>query len=230
MPDERALAFIHELEQADEAVAATLSELDELTRAVGAVQAEALELEAALALLPSRRVEATASAEAALRDVEERRAAHEGAAAALAEAERKSDRDRTAAARRAEVRARDLLATAQRRLDAFRADEARLSAEEESAQRRSTEVEERTRALARVLGLRPGLGEAAGTEPEGGLEGVSRWATEARAALLVARGGLAAQREAVIRQANELGSVVLGEPLTARSPAAVARLLAGRPS
>ena len=61
-----------------------------------------------------------------------------------------------------------------------------------------------------------------------GVNNSGRPLPEARAALLVARSSLASQRDAVIRQANELGSLVLGEPLAARSPADVARLLADR--
>ena len=55
------------------------------------------------------------------------------------------------------------------------------------------------------------------------------WAGRARAALFVARGGLAAERDAVVRQANELGALVLGEPLTAGGPASVARRIEGAP-
>jgi hypothetical protein len=41
--------------------------------------------------------------------------------------------------------------------------------------------------------------------------------------LLVARSQLAAERDAVLRQANELGAVLLGEALPPTSAAAVAR-------
>ncbi len=55
------------------------------------------------------------------------------------------------------------------------------------------------------------------------LEELAAWATETRAALYVRRAQAAAQREAAIRQANELGSALLGEPLVAQSAALVAR-------
>ncbi|MDQ3891244.1 MAG: hypothetical protein M3312_11945, partial [Actinomycetota bacterium] len=70
---------------------------------------------------------------------------------------------------------------------------------------------------------RPQLAEHGGAAPGPGLAGVSTWATSARAALFVARGGLVSEREAVIRQANELGALVLGEPLTSATPSLVAR-------
>ena len=53
--DERALAFIHELEQADEAAAAVLAELDELARETEAVRTRAVELEAFHIRLPAER-------------------------------------------------------------------------------------------------------------------------------------------------------------------------------
>jgi hypothetical protein len=52
---------------------------------------------------------------------------------------------------------------------------------------------------------------------------VAEWGTRARAALLVARGQVAAERDAVVRQAAELGALLLGEALPATSAAGVAR-------
>ena len=49
------------------------------------------------------------------------------------------------------------------------------------------------------------------------------WSEIARASLFVARGQLSAEREAVIRQANELGALALGEPLSAMGTGALAR-------
>ena len=76
------------------------------------------------------------------------------------------------------------------------------------------------------LAERPGLPDAAGRAPGESLDELADWATEARAALLVARSNLAAQRDAVIRQANELGALVLGEPH--RRPEPVRGASAGR--
>ena len=53
-------------------------------------------------------------------------------------------------------------------------------------------------------------------------DGVMDWATTARAALVVARTAVVRERDNVIRQANELGSAVLGEPLLAASASVVA--------
>jgi hypothetical protein len=56
---------------------------------------------------------------------------------------------------------------------------------------------------------------------------VAEWGTRARAALLVARSQLASERDAVVRQANELGASVLGEPLPALSAGEIARRVEG---
>jgi hypothetical protein len=49
---------------------------------------------------------------------------------------------------------------------------------------------------------------------------VLAWAAEARGALLPVRAGLAVERDAVVREANELTASVLGEPQGALSVAA----------
>jgi hypothetical protein len=69
----------------------------------------------------------------------------------------------------------------------------------------------------------------AAPEPPGpGIAGVLEWAASAHAAVLVVRSGLETERERVVREANELASSVLGEPLYATSVAAVRRRLEGR--
>jgi hypothetical protein len=148
---------------------------------------------------------------------------------ALTEAERRvaaaENEDAARAARRAETQARDHLRMTNRRVEAAEERADKLRRDETAAKQEAPKLEARARKLARLLADRPRLAEDAGHDPAPGLEGVSEWASRARAALFVARGGLAAEREAVIRQANELGSLVLGEPIAASSAAAVARRL-----
>jgi hypothetical protein len=76
-------------------------------------------------------------------------------------------------------------------------------------------------AEARELGAR--LGDEVAPEPGAGPAGVAEWGTEARAALLVSRSRLAAERDAVVRQAHELGAAVLGEDLPALGAREVVR-------
>jgi hypothetical protein len=223
MADEPTLAFLRGLARTDEEVAAALGELDALAAKTEDVRARAAELDQLSTRLPAERERLTAAADEAVTELARRTEAHQRAGAELAAAERGRDKGRLAAARRAEVRARDLVAMARRRLDATEADRARLEAEAETAERDSRAVVARSREVAAVLAERGGLAEGAGEPPAATLESVARWATNARAALLVARSRLAAERDAVIRQANEVGASVLGEPLAAQSAALVAR-------
>jgi chromosome segregation ATPase len=220
---DRRLAFIRELEQADEAVAAVLTELDELYAACEAVRGRALELEAFFVRLPDERAAASLAAKGARAAVDESRAAAERAAEELRAAEMARDDERIAAARRFDIRARDALRTAERRLHDAEEHAGRLEAQADAAVDEARELTHRGRQLADALAERPRLAAEAGAPPEEGLAGIAEWGTGARAALLVARSQLAAERDAVVRQANELGALVLGEPLTATSAAGVAR-------
>jgi hypothetical protein len=220
MADSR-LAFIRELEQADEAVAAVLAELDELYAACEAVRERALELEAFFVRLPGERSAAALAGEEARARAAERHEAAERAEHELRAAEAAGDAERLAAARRFEVRARDAERTARRLLREAEEHAAALEAQAADADAEAKELARRGGELAAALAERPRLAADAGAAPDEGLAGLAEWGTRARAALLVARGQLAAERDAVVRQANELGALVLGEPLTATSAAVV---------
>jgi chromosome segregation ATPase len=214
--DERTLTFLRELERTDAEAGAALAHLDELSREVERIGAEATTLSLRLARLPAERTAAAAEQAEAEREVEERRAEHVRAEAALAAAGSTADQ---ASARRDEIRARDLLHSSERRVAAAVAEEGRLAVEGEAAKRDAAALAVRARELAEALAGQPGI-----EPPESdALEELASWSTQVRASLFVARARLAAEREAVIRQANELGSAVLGEPLVAQSAALVAR-------
>jgi hypothetical protein len=200
-----------------------LAGLDALAEEVEAVRAEAARLGERQAAVPGELAAARAAREAAGVAVAERSEAHGTAVAALADAESRGEEARVATARRDEVRAHDLVHSAERRLERARADEDRLAAEEAAIGRAVEELAGGARALAEDVGRRSGIADVASPPPEAGPSGLGAWATETRAALFVARGRLAAEREAVIRQANELGALLLGEPLTAQGAAQVAR-------
>ena len=223
MTDERTLAFLRELERTDETVAAELAGLDRLAHETEDVRERAAALAAFLERLPAERERARAASDDTRAELEARRDALARAEAELGEEERRGDGERLAAARRAERRTRDLVRMGERRLAASEADGERLEVKARDAARDSELVLARGAELAAALRERPGLAEGAGEAPASGLDDVARWATNARAALFVARGRLAAERDAVIRQANEVGAAVLGEPLSAQSAALVAR-------
>ena len=222
MPDRR-LAFIRELEQADEAVAAVLTELDELYAACEAVRERALELESFFVRLPDERAASAFAEKEARVAAEEQRAAAARATQELRAAEVAGDDERLAAARRFDVRARDAMGTAERLRREAEEHAARLDAQADAADGEAKELARRAAELAGALAERPRLAAEAGAPPEESLPGIAEWGTRARAALLVSRGQLGAERDAVIRQANELGTLVLGEPLTATSAAGVVR-------
>lgn len=221
--NDRALAFVHELEQADGAVAAVLTELDDLARETETVCARAVELEAFLIRFPAERERVATALADAKRLADERRAELGHANDELAAAEQGRDAERLARARRAAGRVRDTARMAERKVESLESDSLRLEQNAAAAERETSDLETQAGTLAERLRTRSGLAEQAGAEPRPGLAGVSEWASGARAALFVARGGLAREREALIRQANELGALVLGEPLTASSASTVAR-------
>jgi len=213
------LAVLRELERADEEIGAELAELDGLAAELEQIRAKAQELQAFAARLPGER-------ERRLGEVERAQAEAAEADRILAEAEESVRRAKPDGAREAElfaVRARDRVSVAGRR-----AAEAGKAAGDLEDQASEVTVEghtlhARARKLAADLRGRPRIAEDAGKGPGAGLDGVEAWGEACRAALFVARGQLAAEQDAVIRQANEIGALALGEPLTAMGTGALAR-------
>jgi chromosome segregation protein len=216
---ERVLGLLRELELADEEAGAALAELDELAREAESVRVKALDLAAFEARLPGKR-------EAAGAELTRARGEREAARAALAEAEaavRTARPDGEADARRFEIRARDRVSVAERR--ARSAEEAceALERRAEDSKRAGEELGSRAAAVAEALQGRPRVAVEAGAAPTPGLAGVANWGEAARAALFVARGQVAAERDALVRQANEVGGLALGEPLTTLGASAIVR-------
>jgi hypothetical protein len=203
------LALLRELERADAAVAAELAELDELYAAVEELRGRALELDELFASLPERRAAAAEAVRGAELSLAEARAAAEQAAATLEQA----GEEQLADARRRELAAQDSLHVAERLAATARGSDAELEARAEAAESETRALEARAAELAEALARRPRLADEAVGAPGSGTAGVAEWGTRARAALLVARSQLAAERDAVVRQAHELGAAVLGEPL-----------------
>jgi hypothetical protein len=218
------LAFIRELELRDEQVAALLTQLDEVYARVESLRERSLDVEAFFTHLPGERTSAAVAVAETARALEMAEETAARAAAELSDAEESGKTERIAAARRFEVRARDAVSTAARLADEARTAAVLLEERAGAAEQEAATLEARARELAAALRDHPRLGAEVGSEPGAGLAGVSAWAARARAALLVARTALAAERDAVIRQANELGTLVLGEPLAASAAAVVRRL------
>ena len=215
--------LLAELARADAACAATRSELDALLRETLDLRARGEEIASMLAAAPAERKRLSEALAAAEAEAKERAEALAAADAELAAVERRRDPERAAAARRSRDRAQDDLTAAERRVASSLAAEQEHMRTVEAAEREVPEVEAHAADLAGRLRGRPRLAPQAGRAPAPGLAGVSDWAGVARAALVVARSGVAAEQESVIRQANELASTLLGEAQAATSVAVVAR-------
>ncbi len=217
------LAVLVELVQADREQSEMLAELDRLLEQTAAVRARSDRIAAVLESAPSERARIDGEVSAAEHDVHVRSAALAEAEAQLVEAQAGADEEQLAALRRAVVRAGDALSIAEKRAAASRAEATELERGLAEVEQEVPEIESQASSLAGSLRDRARLAREAARPPAPGLDGVAEWATSARAALVVARSGLETEREAVIRQANELGSAVLGEPLEASSAALVAQ-------
>jgi chromosome segregation ATPase len=205
-----ALAAARELEARDGALAAEAARLRELAEEAASIGAKAGEIETFFFMYAAEEARRREATEAAREDLARRRGE---AAAAADEVERARSDDERAAAQAALRRAADHVAVAEARLARARAAEAELEADAAARQAEVPRLEERAQRAAREL---PELPPA----PAGPRELVE-WASRARATLFVALSGLDAQRERVIREANELGTVHLGEPTYGSTPAQV---------
>ena len=208
---EGVLAVLRELERSDQQIGAALADLDRLAGEVDSVRAKVGELEAFAARLPAER-------DARAAELERSRAEASTAQRVLEEAEatlRAAGPEGAPEAERFHVRARDRASVAERRVAEAAAAAADLENRVGEATIDGHELHARARKLATELHGRPRIAEDAGKEPGPGLDGVEAWSEVARASLFVARGQLSAEREAVIRQANELGALALGEPMSA---------------
>ncbi len=220
MSDE-ALAFLRKLEGADETLSAAEAELAELAAEVERVRLRAAELGEFLSQLPVERERLQAERGHAEQQAARALGAKDEAGESLANAEHGRSAEAVAEARRAVVRTQDALRMADRRVSELGEESAKVEGAVADAIREAAELETRVRRLAAAFHGHPRLTEHGASGPLPGLAGIVEWGSAARAALFVARGGLSLEREAVIRQANELGSVLLGEPRLAAKPATV---------
>jgi chromosome segregation ATPase len=223
--DERVLRIARELDERDAALAASIAEVADLEREVEWLRERATEVHALLDRLPAEREAAAADVAAAREELGERSRALQDAEAALAAAEGGRDEEAVAAARRRLVRARDAVRSAERKLARVEEAAAELERAADAAGREAPELEARARELAARMRGTARVARAGAEDPEPTLPGVVDWAARARATVFVARGGLETERERGVREANELGASVLGEPLTATSVALVRRRL-----
>ncbi len=200
------LAYVQELERKDDAIAASLETLASLRARSRALGADAARLAAVLGRMPHERAAAAASIERGEREVARRKAE-------LADAEQtaaKAKRDREARERALEL-ARGALGRAQEELVSARGRAEAVAGAQATAEREAAAVTAAAGAVARELGGAPRMSSHVPEAPAPGLDGVTDWAARADGALLLARSGLDDERDAVVREANELAAVVLGD-------------------
>ena len=219
--DERLLAHARELEERDARVASAISDIAALQLEVDELRTRASGVDAALARLPDDRSAAQQAVTEARDELARKHAEAERAAGRLAEAERTRNAERISEARRAATRARDAARMAEDKLERGEQQSAELERRALALAAEAPALERRAGELARRLEDVPRVPRDAAAEPSPGLAAAAAWGAHAHAALFVARSGLESEREAIVRQANELASSVLGEPLSATSAALV---------
>jgi chromosome segregation ATPase len=220
VPDrEQSLRVLRELESADRDAGASYLELDRLLEEVRTLRADLLGAQSFLSSVPAERERLQAESAAARRDLVSAEDAFAQAQDAVQTAGDAEKRD----AEHFEVRARDRVSVARRRIAAADAESERLESAARDAEASARELYARAGSLAKALRDRPRVARDAGVAPAPSLEAGLDWTETAQAALLVARSHVGAEHEAVIRQANELGSVLLRESFGAVSVAVVAR-------
>jgi hypothetical protein len=212
-----ALAFVEELERRDELAAAALAEVEELQALAADVRTRAEAMQRFFDELPALTEQRAAAAREAVDQLRVAKAAREEAERALEQAARKRrEQDRVTAERHAED-ARDAERLAAAEVERTRLALGQLAREAGLAREQSGELEREAADLAnRVAGLARITPEAT-QPPEPGLDGVAAWAARVRPALLLLQSSTVVERDSIIREANELGSAVLGEALGATS-------------
>ena len=198
--DDRALSELKALAARDGELAERRAELTRRDAQVASIRSRAEEIAAALATQPAERRRREGELDEARAELERRRGELGHAERVLEEAQGDEDREH---ARLAIDRALDHIAVAQARLDRAEAAVAEVEGEALELPRRL----ERLEAEARALGAPQLVGS------------LVDWASRAHAEAFVAGGQIDSERERIGREANELASMLLGEPTYGSTPA-----------
>jgi len=191
--DERALADLRALAERDEDLARQAARLHELDAEVAAIRHRAGAIATFFRMYGAEEAQRRSETAAADAELSQRRDELTSAEEAFGRA---PDEVARAHAERSVERARDHVVVAEARVARAKAAETELEGEAAAAQSELPTLDARARAVEGV------------PAPAGDLD---EWASRAHAALFVAAGQLDGQRERVIREANELASMLLGE-------------------
>jgi chromosome segregation ATPase len=223
---ETLLAVAADLQRRDEEVAATLDEVTALSRRAAEIRPRAGALRSLLDAAPAQ------LAELDRREAESRDASAE-AVRVLDGAEqrlRELDGSRSGADERTSVErdvrtARELVADATARSGRLARERAELIAATTAAREEAAELVLEARRAAEALQAIPRVSQSGREPPVEDLAHLDEWASRVQAALFVVRGQLEGERDRLVREANELGTVVLGEQVAGSSVALVRRRL-----
>jgi chromosome segregation ATPase len=192
--DERAVNELRRLADLDAELSARAAALRGLDETVASLRARAEAIDAFFAAYPEEEARCTAELREAQEELARRRAELADAERRLAETH---DDEARIHAEHAVARAVDHIAVAERRGERAQSAHDALERDASALPREFDELEARARAVRDV----PPLGSS-----------LVEWASHAHAELFVAAGQIDVQRERVIREANELATMLLGEP------------------
>jgi predicted nucleic acid-binding Zn-ribbon protein len=220
------LAVADELVRRDDEVAATLRTVSELSHRAGEIRARSAEVRALLDAAPGELAEIDRQAAAARDALAVSEEAFEGAEQRLREIDARRARDDEQAVAERELKAAqelvaDSAATARRVAN----EREELTGSTAAARIEAAGLVEEARRVAEELQAVPRISQSGRQTPSDDLERLDEWASRVHASLLVVRGQLEGERDRLVREANELGSAVLGEQVAGSSVALVRRRL-----
>lgn len=214
------LELAADLERRDVAVADEIDRVGRLADGAKEIAARAEAIGALLGSAPAEhaamdRAEAEALACRGIADADL-------AAAARLEAAGRKGHD-VADAQRDLGHAQTAVRDASARVDRITCTRATLVKSERAARADISKLIAEAQAIAGQLADLPRVSASGRVSPDSTLDGLSEWAARVHVALLVVRGQLDVERDRLVREANELGSVVLGEELAGNSVEQVGR-------
>jgi hypothetical protein len=216
--DDRSLSLAAEIERRDGDVAAALDQVAHLSRQADHVRMRSEELQLFVDSVPGEHARLD-------RNEAEARDASAAAATALTHLERGSSDASTDEFVRELESARRVAAEASARHRHVVHEQAALRETEALSRSEAAELAVQAAEVSRRLEDVPRVSQS-GREPPGKmLTELAEWGRRVHAALFVVRGQLEAERDRLIREANELAGAVLGEQLAGSSVALVRRRL-----
>lgn len=221
------LERLHALAERDRELLVEASRIDELVGQTAALRRRSAENLAALEALPAERAALEASRlEAAGRLAAARQSLTVARAALETAAHSRRDREARVAEAEADAKvAEEGLVDAERHEERLIQAQADLGRRERRLEEESRALEAEAAALVAAVSSTPRVAAPTVHRVPESLSHLDDWGVEARAALLVARSSVAAERERLVAEANAVGSAALGEDVGALGVSQVIRRL-----